>query len=131
MTQLSAQQARDLAESFSELAQAVGNFSSRHRADPGFSQNQRDAILSFQMRLLNDSRDFTAQAIQITLQDLQPTLDQISGATSRMNAAIQQLEDINKVIGIASAAVGLGAAIITGNPAAIVSALNDAVNVAS
>jgi hypothetical protein len=64
-----------------------------------------------QWTLMNYSSDFTSQAIMLTLDDLQGTLDNISSATARANKAIKTIALVNKVISIAASAMALAATI--------------------
>jgi hypothetical protein len=84
-----------------------------------------------QWTLMNYSSDFTSQAIMLTLDDLQGTLDDISSATARANKAIKTIALVNKVISIAASATALAATIMSGNADGAISAAQDLFDAAS
>jgi hypothetical protein len=93
-----------------------------------WGSDERQQLENFEFDVLNDSSKLNAMSISIELDDLQGTLDEIGAATTSMKQAIQKLKNIGKAINIATAAVTLGAAIISMNPAAIASAVSGAVS---
>ena len=123
MAELTQQQARDLAEEFFELSKAVGDFRFDHFDT--LTPEERAALQSLQQQLSNQSNHFTAIAIQVTLDDLQGSLARIGQITGQVKHAVTTLNDVRRVIGIATSVVGLGAAIATGNPGTIIAAIED------
>jgi len=117
MGKLTADQARDLASAFHNMSVAVGNFRFDNWDD--LKKSDRASLESVQWTLLNYSSDFTATAISLTLDDLQGTLQSIQDATAKATTAINRIKLVDKVLRIASAAAGLGAAIVSGHPEAI------------
>ena len=117
MGKLTADQARDLASAFHDMSVAVGNFRFDNWDD--LKKSDRALLESVQWTLLNYSSDFTATAISLTLDDLQGTLQSIQDATAKATTAINRIKLVDKVLRIASAAAGLGAAIVSGHPEAI------------
>ncbi len=117
MGKLTADQARDLASAFHDMSVAVGNFRFGNWDD--LKKPERASLESVQWTLLNYSSDFTATAISLTLDDLQGTLQSIQDATAKATTAINRIKLVDKVLRIASAAAGLGAAIVSGHPEAI------------
>ena len=117
MGKLTADQARDLASAFHDMSVAVGNFRFGNWDD--LKKSDRASLESVQWTLLNYSSDFTATAISLTLDDLQGTLQSIQDATAKATTAINRIKLVDKVLRIASAAAGLGAAIVSGHPEAI------------
>ncbi len=117
MGKLTADQARDLASAFHDMSVAVGNFRFDNWDD--LKKSDRASLESVQWTLLNYSSDFTATAISLTLHDLQGTLQSIQDATAKATTAINRIKLVDKVLRIASAAAGLGAAIVSGHPEAI------------
>jgi len=117
MGKLTADQARDLASAFHDMSVAVGNFRFGNWDD--LKKSDRALLESVQWTLLNYSSDFTATAISLTLDDLQGTLQSIQDATAKATTAINRIKLVDKVLRIASAAAGLGAAIVSGHPEAI------------
>jgi len=122
--QLSAQQARELADRFLHLATQLADYCITN--SDKLTDAERVKIHSQASTLLRQSSDMTAVAIGKTLEGLAETLDQTAQATDQMQQAIARLDKPNKVLGIAAAAVKLGAAILTFNPMAIVGALRGA-----
>lgn len=124
MSKLTQDQARALADGFFEISKAVGDYRFAHFDD--LEPDQLNALHSLQQQLSNQSNHFTAVAIEITLDDLQPALDRIGHITVEVNKAVKTLNDIRRVITIATNMVTLGAAIASGNPTTIASAIQDA-----
>jgi hypothetical protein len=125
MARLTPQQARDLAEQFFDLSKKLGTYRFGHW--DSLTKRQRLSIESLEWSLLNTSSDLTAMSIHLTLDDIESVVKRIKKTTRRMKTAVKRLERAEKVIRIAEAAVRLSGAIISGSPAAIVSALDDAV----
>ena len=125
MPGLTQDQAREIAEDFFEIAKAVGDFRFAHFDE--LAPDQQAALHSLQQQLSNQSNHFTAVAIQLTLDDLQPTLDRIGNVTKDVNNAVKTLTEVRSVINIATSFVSLGAAIASGSPGTIASALQDTV----
>ena len=123
MAKLSADQARDLANQYHDLSVALGDYRFDHWDDLNAAQRQR--LQDQQWTLMNYSSDFTSQAIMLTLDDLQGTLDDISSATARANKAIKTIALVNKVISIAASATALAATIMSGNADGAISAAQD------
>lgn len=121
MPTLSADQARQLAADFHDLAFALGQYRFDNWDD--LSAAQRAKLGDLQWTLLNYSSDFTLQAMKITLQDVDATLQKIKGATDLAQAAIKKIQAVNKIFKVAVAGTVLGAAIVTGNATGIASAL--------
>ena len=65
---------------------------------------------------------FTAQAIGATLQAIQPDLANIKAVTAEAKEQLGQLNDVSKVISIATSVLSLGTAIAAGNPISIAAA---------
>jgi hypothetical protein len=125
MSTLTQAQARSLAEDFFEISKAVGDYRFAHFDD--LTPDQLNALHSLQQQLSNQSNHFTAVAIEITLDDLQPTLARINQITGQVTTAVTTLNDIRRVISIATSIVSLGAAIASGSPATIAAAIQDTV----
>ncbi len=121
MPQLTQDQARALAEGFLAVSKAVGDF--RLANFSLLTPDQQAALRDLQQQLSNQSLHFTAVAIQITLDDLQGTLERIGQVTAQVNQAVTNLNDIRRVITVATSFVGLGAAIASGNPGTIATAV--------
>jgi hypothetical protein len=129
MPKLSADQARDLANQYHDLSVSVGDYRFDHWGD--LNVNQRKRLEDLQWTLMNYSSDFTAQAITLTVDDLQNSLTQISSATVKAKNAIKKIALVNKVIVVASSATVLAATILSGNAEGALNAAKDLYNAAT
>ena len=123
---LTAAQALELARWFRQIANALGDY--RLNNWNALTQAQRQRIDNAEWSLINYSSDLTTEAVGTILDDAEGSLERIQEATNKANKIIQKIQDVKKAIGIATAFVGLGAAIITGNTSAITTALKDLFN---
>ena len=71
--------------------------------------------------LENRAHQFVAQDMADTLARIQPDLQKLVNATAKVKQQTGLLNGVSKAIGVATAGVALGAAIATGNIAAIAS----------
>jgi len=109
MPDLTEHQARAIADEYVGAAEAVSDFRIRKRA--GLSTGDVLALQSLEHKLADQSDDFTAQAIQLTLDDLEQAVTAIVKITTGAREAIAKLEDIQRVVSIAANLVNLGDAI--------------------
>ena len=86
------------------------------------SQEDIDKINEAVGKLLDASDKLTAQAIKGTAEQIANSVQGIQDATNNANHALKVLDNIRKGINIAASLVGLGTAIIAGNPEGIVQA---------
>jgi hypothetical protein len=126
---LTANEARELAQSFRNVSVSLGNYRFNHWDT--LTKPQRDTIESMEWTLLNTSSDFITFAVGLTLDEAQASLERIQEATTKAKKAIETIESIRKVITIAGAVIKLGAAIVTKDPGMIVTAINDVLKVAT
>jgi hypothetical protein len=129
MARLTSEQARELAEQFYKLSKKLGTYRFAHWNS--LTKGQRTSIESLEWSLLNASSDLTAMTINLAMDEIEPVVKRITRTTRRMTAAVKRLKRVEQVIRIAEAAVGLSGAIVSGSPAAIVSALDTAVEASS
>jgi len=127
MAKLTSEQALALAQSFHDLSVEVGNF--RFRQGDDLSSSERRRLEDLQFDLLNNSTQFNAISLAMELDTLQETVDRVGAATVRMKKAIKRLETVQRVVKIATAAVTLGAAVVSMNPGAIIGALSGVADV--
>jgi hypothetical protein len=110
-----------LADLFNNLSQALDDFRlSDH--DPPLSSEELGRLKDEAQALEDRAHYFTAQAIGATLQSIQPDLANIKAVTAQAKNHVGVLQDVSKVISIATSALSLGTAIAAGNPASIVAA---------
>jgi cell division protein ZapA (FtsZ GTPase activity inhibitor) len=77
------------------------------------------------MELGNEVDHLTAVAIKLSLVDLQGTLAHLRDITSGVNNAVAHLNEVRRIITVATALVDLGAAIASADPSGVLSALKD------
>lgn len=124
MATLTSEQSFALAQSFHDLSVVIGEY--RFGNWDALAPSQRKRLEDLQFDLLNDSTKFNAISISGVLDELQKVLDDIEATTEKMGRAIKKIEAVGEVFRMAAAAVTLGAAIVSGSPEGIVSALGNA-----
>lgn len=129
MTKLRSEHARELAEHFYRVSKALGDY--RFANWDRLGRSERLSIEAMEWSLLNASSDFTALAIEVSLDDTAPVVKNVADAARRMKAAIKKADRVDKVLAIATAAVKLTGAILSGSPSAIAAALDRAAKSAS
>ena len=125
--ELTADQARKLARSYFDLAQAMGEY--RFDKFDALTPAKRRKMEEFERTLLDSSTAFTSLAMFISLADLEPVLTRIDEVTATLKANINQLQKVDRVLKMAGSAVQLASAILTGNPAAIFKAADEAASI--
>jgi hypothetical protein len=123
-TTLTSDQSFALAQAFHNLAVLLGDYRFDNWDD--LSPGERKQLEDLEFDILNDSTRFDAIAISGTLDNLDKVIDDIRATTERMGRAIETIEAVGDVFKMAAAAITLGAAIVSGNPEGIVSALGNA-----
>ena len=116
-----AAEAGRLADLFAGLSQALDEFRLDDH-DPPLTAEERRIIKERAQALESLAHYFTSASIGAILQSFQPNLANIKQITVDAKDQVALLEDVAKVISIASSAVSLGTAIASGDPAAIVAA---------
>jgi hypothetical protein len=127
MPKLTSAQAFALAQGFHDVSVEIGNF--RFRQGDTLSSTQRKRLEDLQFDVLNASTMFNALSLSLELDELQETLDRVGMATVRMKNAIKKINSVQRVIKIATAAVTLGAAVVSMNPGAIIDAVSGVADV--
>lgn len=123
MPKLSSDQAYEFANEFHDLSVAVGNY--RFDQWDDLTAAQRKRLEDLQWTLMNYSSDFTAQALNFVVDDLQGTVDKITAATASANKAIANIKLVSRVLAIAASATVLGASIMSGNGDGALKAADD------
>jgi len=123
MPELTVEQAEQLANQALSLKKAVGEF--RNRFFDTLTPPQRDGLRTLAIALGDEVDHLTAVAIKLSLDDLQDTLAHLREITSGVNDAVAHLNEVRKIITVATALVGLGAAITSADPGGVLSAFND------
>ncbi|MGA2147408.1 MAG: hypothetical protein ABSH49_20875 [Bryobacteraceae bacterium] len=114
-------EAGNLADLFNSLSQALDDFRLADHVPP-IPTDQLGRLKDEAQALEDRAHYFTAQAIGATLQSIQSDLANIKTVTAQAKAQVGVLNDVSKVISIATSALSLGTAIAAGNPASVVSA---------
>jgi TolA-binding protein len=116
-------QMQQLAQSFHDISVEIGQVrldaikAGATLTDPRIVQLQ-----GYVFSLKNVSDNLAVQAANLTLQNADQLLNQISFATQTADHALDKLANIDKAVQIASAVIVLGAAITTHDPSQIANA---------
>ncbi len=114
---LSSADAFKLSRSFHDLSVAIGQY--RFGNWETLSEDNRRTLEDEEWSLLNASSDMVTKAVGLNLDESDPAAKKVQGATVSALKAVKTLKDIAKVIGVATATVGLAAAVISKDPGAI------------
>jgi hypothetical protein len=114
---LSAEDAFELSKQFRELAINLGNY--RFANWNTLTTAQRHDVEDEEWSLLNSSSDMTTKAVGLALEESEMNVQSIKSSVSKAKKAIKKLEKVGEVINVATAAVGLAAAIVAKDPGAI------------
>jgi hypothetical protein len=117
-----AAEAAQLASLFNSLSQALDDFRLGDNIPPNTPLDQLGRLKDEAQALEDRAHYLTAQAIGATLQSIQPDLARIKAVTANAKAQLGILNNVAKVISIATSALSVGTAIAAGNPASIVAA---------
>jgi len=118
-----ATEAGKMADLFNDLSQALDDYRLADHVPP-LSTDQLARLKDEAQALEDRAYYFTAEAIGTTLQSIQSDLDNIEAVTAKAKTQVGVLDDVSKIISIATSALNLGTAIAAGNPASILAALN-------
>jgi uncharacterized protein YqeY len=119
--ELSEEQARALADEFLKAAEAVADFRYAKRTE--LSDREDLELRGLEQTLSDLSDDFTVAAIELTLDSLKQTVDQMVKTTGEARAAIAKLDDVRKIVSVAANLVALGQAVTAGNAEGVLSCL--------
>ncbi len=125
MAKTKSEQARELANCFLSIAQALGDF--RIKNYQTLSKADDKKLSDLHWSILNYVDDLTTQSAITVLDEAGESIKNIQAVTKKMEATYKKLENVQKGIQIASKVIVLGAAIISKNPGAIVTSLGDLV----
>jgi hypothetical protein len=116
-----AAEAGELADLFNDLSQKVDDFRLADHA-PALTPDQLARLKDEAQALEDRAHYFTAQAIGATLQSIQSDLASIKAVSAQAKTQLGKLNDVSKIISVATSALSLGTAIAAGNPASIIAA---------
>ena len=114
-------EAGKLADLFNSLSQALDDFRLGDHIPP-IPADQLGRLKDEAQAIEDRAHFFTAQAIGATLQSIQPDLANIKAVTVQAKTQVGVLNNVSKVISIATSALSLGTAIAAGNPGSIAAA---------
>jgi hypothetical protein len=117
MPPLSSDDAFALSKSFRDLSVAIGDIRMAQWAS--LTPETRRALEDEEWSLLNASSEMVTKAVGLVLDESAASAKKIQAATGEARAAVKRLHDVAKVIDVATAAVGLAAAIVSKDPGAI------------
>jgi len=120
-----ADQARQLADLFSQMADTVGAYRDAHYSELAPDERLK---LEQQIQQLDDFCDqFTAEAIQATLETIQGDLDRIVSVTRDAGQALKHLTKIAEISSILSSVADLAYDITAADYGAVPGAIQDIV----
>lgn len=114
---LSAEDAFELSKQFRDLGINLGNY--RFANWKTLTPTQRRDLEDEEWSLLNSSSDMTTKAVGLALEESGINVQSITSSVGKAKRAIKKLEKVSKIINIATAAVGLAAAVVAKDPGAI------------
>lgn len=118
MDNLTPEQARELANTFLQIAQSIGDFELQKWDD--FTPSQHADFSYLHAKILRNAQDFLAFSTTLIMNSAEEDLIKLGEVVTQMTSVIKQLQDVQKAIDIADAVVQLGGAIISRDPQAIV-----------
>jgi hypothetical protein len=122
-TTLTDDQMQQLAQSFHDISVAIGQVRlDAIKAGASLTDPRIVQLLGNVFSLKNVSDNLAVQSANLTLQNADQVLNQISVATQTADHALDKLAKIDKAVQIASAVIVLGAAITTRDPSQIANA---------
>jgi hypothetical protein len=122
-TTLSDDQMQALAQDFHDIAMEVGQVRLDAVAAGSALTDPRIVHLQgFVSALMNVATSFALQDANLTLDNADQAVNQISLATKAADKALDKLKDIDKAVNIASSVIVLAGAITTKSPGQIISA---------
>ena len=117
MSQLTAEQAREIAKALRKLSSDLGDY--RFENWDQLSEEERSRIEGMEWTLLNYSSDMTAAAIEIATDNIAEPIAQIKSATAALDGAMENINSVSKAINIATKTVTFAASVASGNAGAI------------
>ncbi len=120
---LTVEQARAIANSFRDTADAVADYTNKYFHE--LSSNEVFRLDSFEWDLRTYTSNFRTTIVGMVLDGMEENLQAIADATAGAKKAIKQIERVKSVIKLATALVMLGGAITSQNLPAIGQATKD------
>ena len=114
---LTSTEALELSKQFRDLANDIGNY--RFSNWSSLTPTQKRDLEDEEWSLLNAASDMTTKAVGLTLDESEVNFQSIKSSVGKAKKAIKKLEKVGEVIKVATATVGLAAAIMAKDPGAI------------
>lgn len=127
-TTLTDDQMQQLAQSFHDISVAIGQVRlDAIKAGASLTDPRIVQLQGYVFSLKSVSDNLAVQSANLTLQNADQILNQVSVATQSADRALDKLASIDKAVQIASAVIVLGAAITTRDPSQIANAAKSVV----
>jgi|COG998Drversion2_1049125.scaffolds.fasta_scaffold276784_2 hypothetical protein len=110
-------QAFDLTRRLRGTSLELGNYRFEHWNE--LTRKQREKLEMLEWNLMLNAMRVQTAAVGLALDEADTSLTQIRKATARAKRAIKTLDTVRKVVAVATALVGLAAAIASKDPAAV------------
>ncbi len=107
-------QALALAKQYREASSALRKY--RIANDEKLSQPMKDRLKLVEASLRDAATDMTTAAVDIIIDDSKTSLTDVGAVTADATAVLENIKGIKRVLSVATALLGLAAAIPTGNP---------------
>ncbi len=114
---ISSDQAFDLARRLRSASVALGDYRFEQWED--LTKKRRERIEGLEWDLMLEAMKVTTAAVGLALDEADTSLTQVREATAKAKAAIKTLDDVRKVVAVATALVGLAAAVAAKDPGAV------------
>ena len=127
MSQITADQAMQIAQTFSQFAAKVEDFRFSHLN--ALSDLQESALRNVETSLRSTSSDFLDLGINAVLDDAENSIAALGQVTDLLNRDITTVTTINNALQIASSLIQLATAFATLNPLAITSGIQATITI--
>jgi hypothetical protein len=125
MAQLSSGQAIEFSDDLDTIGLAIGTIRQGGVLSNGQSltSQQKDYLLSCQIQLLRSSATFSTQAITLNGDTIKDQLTGLAAAAKTIDRALARIQETQKIMDIAAAAVGVVSSVATGNGVSVAESL--------
>ena len=114
---LTSEEAFDLARQLRGAAVDIGNYRFKHWDELGKARREKLEVLEWDLAV--GAMQTTTAGVGLALEEVDTSLTALRDATGKARKAIKTLEDVRKVIKVATALVGLAAAVASKDPVAV------------
>ncbi len=123
MANLTSEQVNELANHFLAMAQATGKYRVKHKES--LTEDEKNILRESHKRTLDYSDDLYTISATLVMDDVENSLTKLGSITKDIKKAYKNLEDVQKVINIATSVVTLGASIFSLNVQAIIDSMSN------